>query len=103
LQVSASQLFSDGQLSSVFADMPSLDAALLSVCRNQLLCAPGAVRLVKRAVFDVHSSPDSESQRQQLVRALFATMMASPEAAHGMAAFMAKRDPEWPAFAKAKL
>jgi enoyl-CoA hydratase/carnithine racemase len=100
-KVSASQLLLDGQLSGVVADEAALDAAVLAASRAFLSAAPNAVQSVKKAVNAVHCAPSEE--RQRYVQDLFGKMIASPEAAHGMAAFVAKKDPNWPQFAKSRL
>lgn len=100
-RVTMEQLLLDGQISSVEPNVVALDAAVLAASKSFLLAAPGAVALVKKAVSEVHCAP--AEKRQKYVLELFKHMMASPEAAHGMGAFMAKKDPDWPMFVKSKL
>lgn len=99
--MSASQLLVDGQLSGVVPDEAALDSAILAASRAFLNAAPVAVQNVKKAAIAVHCA--SQEERQKYVQDLFGKMMSSPEAAHGMAAFAAKKDPDWPQFVKSKL
>ncbi len=97
-KVSAEQLLRDGQLSRVLPDEAALDGAVAEAARAQLQCAPGAAAEVKRVAAYLSSS-HSETDKAAYVAALFARMMSSPEAAHGIVAFAAKQSPDWPSFA----
>jgi methylglutaconyl-CoA hydratase len=113
-RVAAEQLLRDGQLSELASTEAALEAAVLQRVRSLLQCAPGAAAEVKKVTAFLaqvvalcvaavsHSAlrqGHSEAAKAEYVQGLFRRMMSSAEAAHGLAAFAAKADPDWLAFA----
>ncbi|ORZ29393.1 ClpP/crotonase-like domain-containing protein [Catenaria anguillulae PL171] len=74
-----------------------------SVAQDLCLAGPEAIVRTKRVVDAVSRAVDRDADIKQQVGEVFTEMMASDEAAEGIAAFMQKRAPAWAAETRAKL
>jgi methylglutaconyl-CoA hydratase len=83
-----------GLVQEVVADQAALEAAKARLAEEIMACAPGAVADVKHLVWDVWSRPiDHELMRETAHR--IARARVSDEGREGVAAFLAKRKPNW--------
>ena len=82
-----------GLVHQVCADDDALESALAATLSQLLRCAPGATAATKRLLFGLFERV-GEGAVQDAAKA-FAAAARGPEAAEGMAAFLAKRRPSW--------
>jgi methylglutaconyl-CoA hydratase len=83
-----------GLLSQVVPDLDGLAKAEETYAREISTCAPGAISAARQLVADVAGRPIDASLRAMTARRI-ADRRASPEGREGLAAFLAKRKPDW--------
>jgi methylglutaconyl-CoA hydratase len=83
-----------GLLSEVVADSDGLARAEETFARQISACAPGAIADARQLVRDVTGRPIDTHLRAMTARRI-ADRRASPEGREGLAAFLAKRKPDW--------
>lgn len=91
-KLSADQALALGLADEVAGDLP---AALAQRIRTLRRAAPGAVAHTKALLCMLNQAPDPDFPGQAAIK--FVANLRSPEAAEGLAAFAAKRQPGWAA------
>lgn len=83
-----------GLVHELVADAAALDAAVEDLIRNYLANGPEAVAAAKDLVFAIANRPVDSSLMQETARRI-ADRRVSAEGQEGLAAFLAKRKPQW--------
>lgn len=83
-----------GLVDEVVADVDALEAAMERLSTEIMACAPGAVAESKLLVEDVANLPLDQELVEETAR-LIAERRVSDEGREGVAAFLAKRKPDW--------
>lgn len=83
-----------GLVHELVPDLDALDVAVEDLVRNYLMNGPEAVAAAKDLVFAVVNRPVDGSLMQETARRI-ADRRVSPEGQEGLAAFLAKRKPNW--------
>lgn len=83
-----------GLVDEVVADVDALEAAMERLSTEIMACAPGAVAESKLLVEDVANLPLDQELVEETAR-LIAERRVSDEGREGVAAFLAKRKPNW--------
>ncbi|MDP2434626.1 MAG: enoyl-CoA hydratase/isomerase family protein, partial [archaeon] len=91
---SAADALSLGLITAVSSPSHPLDTLVAALVRDLLASAPAASRLTKRMVHAVAGS-SSDANRRRIVEQIALGNFSSPEASHGIQAFLTKKTPNW--------
>ncbi|KAI9190310.1 hypothetical protein H9P43_001744 [Blastocladiella emersonii ATCC 22665] len=101
-RIPMAELAAAGVVATVVASPGDLEAEATRLCGALVRGGPQALSNVKALVDRVGRAPHLDAAVSDYVQGVFAAMMQSEEAAEGITAFAARRDPSW-VHQKAKL